>query len=358
MRFNSVLMHVTSASIAVFLFFCIVFAMNVARLPFYLDYKRFEMNIVIFTPFIDKAVWAFSGIVFSVLLFAVSVRKKAVGLRLVFLGLFVLVVASYVFVLMSGFDVNGILLFTIFGLVFLVFSFWHEKISFGSRKNLAVLVVLYGMFFLILIEVASLGRWIFHLFSPSLVFSDNSWSVAFAEAQIWSALYFVLPVLMMIFAFSWVGELTIKGFFGEKADSDVSEKGYMASCMARLKPSFIVVTVSVAVILFIGYYHFAVSGLFNYAFPGTDIPHYVEWLNKMKSMNAADALGYASRNDRFLYLVLQYVCCLVSGLSSEVLVTFVMPVILVLLLMFATFWLVKCGGQGLFVAASSMLVTA
>jgi hypothetical protein len=330
---------------------------NLLRIPFYLDYKQFEMNIVILTPFVDKVLWSFSGLVFSILLFAMFLKKGFKGSRVISLVLFVLVVASSVFALMSNFDVYGTLAFMIVGLVFLAFSFLQTKFIFGKSKNMMILVILYGMFLLLLIEVASLGRWVYNLFSPSLVFSDESWTIAFAETQISSILYFALPVLMMIFAFSWVGELTIKGLLGGTADSDDQKKGYIDTGILSLKPSLIVGIISIVAVLFLGYYHFAVSGLYNPAFPGTDVQYYIERLGEMKSMNAAEALSYATGNDRFLYLVFQYVCFSVSGMSPDVFVTFVMPVILVLLLMFSTFFLVKCSGQSLFYAASIMLVT-
>lgn len=356
MRLNTVLIHLSSVLVAVFLFFSVVFAVNMMRVPFYLDYKRFEVNIVVITPFVDGAVWVFSGLFGSVFLFFALLRKSVNVSRLIFLVLFVLVVAASVSALMSGFDVNAVLALTGSVFVFLVFSFWRAGFVFGGRKHLVVLVALYAVLFLLFVEVASLGRWVVHLFFPSFVFSGDSWNVAFAEAQIWSVLYFALPVLMMVFAFSWVGELAVKGVFGGET-SGSSEKGYVASWKSLLKPSLFVVLASVVIMFFVGYYHFAVSGLFNYGFPGTDVPHYVKWLSEMRDMGVADALGYASGNDRFLYLVLQYVCQVVSGLSAEVLVTFVMPVVLVFLLMFAAFWLVKSGGRNLFVASSCMLFT-
>ena len=356
MRLNSVLAHLSSVLVAVFLFFSVVFAVNMLRVPFYLGYKRFEANIVVFTPFVDGAVWGFSGLFGSAFLFFVLFRKSVNVSRLIFLVLFVLVVAASVSALVSSFDVNAVLALMGSALVFLGFSFWQAGFVFGGRKRLVFLVVLYAVLFLLFVEVASLGRWVVHLFSPSFVFSGDSWNVAFAEAQIWSVLYFVLPVLMMVFAFSWVGELAVKGFFGGET-SGSSEKGYVVSWKSLLKPSLFVVLASVVIMFFVGYYHFAVSGLFNYGFPGTDVPYYVERLSEMRSMGVVDALGYASGNDRFLYLVLQYVCLVVSGLSAEVLVTFVMPVVLVFLLMFAAFWLVKSGGRNLFVASSCMLFT-
>ena len=356
MKLNNALMHITSASLAVFLFFCVVFTANLLLIPFFLDYKQFEMNIVILSPLVDKALWTLSGIVFSALSVAMLLRKGPKGLRTISLALFVLVVFSSVYALMSSFDASGTIAMLFGGLIFSIFSFLRPKHVFGNRKNLITLIILYGMLLLLSVEIASLGRWVYNLFSPSLVFSDESWNIAFAEAQISSILYPVLPVLMMVFAFSWVGELTIKGLHGGE-DFEETKKGYTNSGTLSIKPSLLICAVSIAALLFLGYYNFAISGQYNPAFPGTDVQYYIERLTEMKSMNVAEALSNASRDDRFLYLVFQYACSSVSCTSPDLFVTFVMPILLTLLLMCSSFFLVKCSGQSPFQAASVMLVT-
>jgi hypothetical protein len=348
-------MHAASASMAIFLFFCIVFTANLLRIPFYLDYKEFEMNIVILTPFIDKVLWTFSGLVFSVLLFALFLKKRLKGSRAISS---VLVVAAYAFALMSNFDVFGTVAFMIGGLVFFSFSFLQTKFVFGNRKNMIVLVILYGMLLLLLIEVASLGRWVYHMFSPSLVFSDESWTIAFAETQISSILYPVLPAILIIFIFSWIGETVIKGFFAKDQGAHSKPEGnYVETKIKFIKPSLLVILVSVSAALFLGYYQSVVAGSFNSGFPGTDVPYYIQQLMEMKNFGFLDAIISVSKNDRFLYLVFQYSCFPGLGLSQKFFVTFVTPVLLTLFLMFSSFLFVRLG-HSQFYAVTTMLATA
>jgi len=351
-------MHAASASMAIFLFFCVVFTANLLRIPFYLDYKQFEMNIVILTLFIDKALWTFSGLVFSVLLFALFLKKGLKGSHAISSVLFVLVVAAYAFALMSNFDVFGTVAFMIGGLVFFSFSFLQTKFVFGNRKNMMVLVILYGILLLLSIEAASLGRWVYHMFSPSLVFSDESWTIAFAEAQISSILYPVLPVILIIFIFSWIGEIVIKGFFAKDEDAHSKPEGnYIEAKIKSIKPSLLVILASVSAALFLGYYQSVVAGNFNSGFPGTDVPYYIQQLMEMKNFGFLDAIISVSKDDRFLYCVFQYSCFPGLGLSQEFFVTFVMPVLLTLFLMFSSFLFVRLG-HSQFYAVTTMLATA
>jgi len=159
----------------------------------------------------------------------------------------------------------------------------------------------------------------------------------------------------MFFAFSWVGEFTFKGLLIKGKDRR-SADSHAFSDPKSLKASLAIALVSVCAALFLGYYNFAISGVFNPAFPGTDTPHYVGWLDNMTSSGPAGALGYAAGNDRFLYLVLQYFLFWFSGLSPEVFVTFSMPVVLTFLLMLSTFSLVRVGRSRLH-AVTAMVVT-
>lgn len=350
-------MHVTSASMAVFLFFCIVSTANLLRIPFYLDYKEFEMNIVILAPFADKILWVVSGLAFSILLFAISLKKGLKGLRAISVVLFVFVVVASVLAFFSNFSSFGIVTLLVAGLGFSLFSILMGKSVFGNRKNTMALVILYGILLLLLIEAASLARWIYNLFSPSLVFADASWSIAFAEVQISSVLYPVLSVLLIIFCFSWIGELTVKGFsVKDKSLASLPKENHIGLKIKSFRLSFLIIFFSVFAALFIGYYHSAVAGVFNQAFPGTDVPYYIQHLNEMRNSRFFDALSLASKDDRFLYLVFQYFCFPNLGLSPEFLVTYAMPVLLSFLLMISCFVFVR-SGQSSFHAITAMLVS-
>jgi len=356
-RLNTVLMHSSSALMAIFLFFCVVFTANLLRIPFYLDYKEFEMNIVILAPFIDKILWVISGVAFSILLFAIPLRKGLKGLHAISVVLFILVIVASAFALLSNFNSFGTIALLMAGLGFSLFSILKGKSFSGNSKNMMVLVIVYGILLLLLIEAASLARWIYNLFSPSFVFADASWSIAFAEVQISSILYPVLSIILIIFSFSWIGELTVKGFsMKDKSLVSWPKENYIGLKIKSFRLSLLIIFFSVVAISFIGYYHSAIAGVFNQAFPGTDVPYYIQHLNEMRNSGFFDALALASKDDRFLYLVFQYSCFPNLGLSPEFFVTYAMPVLLTFLLMISSFVFVR-SGQSSFHAVTAMLVT-
>jgi len=80
-----------------------------------------------------------------------------------------------------------------------------------------------------------------------------------------------------------------------------SADSHICSDSRSFKASLVVALVSACAALFVGYYNFAISGVFNSAFPGTDTPHYARWLSNMTGSGIAGALGYATGNDRFLF---------------------------------------------------------
>ena len=152
----------------------------------------------------------------------------------------------------------------------------------------------------------------------------------------------------------WIGEFTFKGLLIKSGD--VKARNVENRIPFRsFKISMIIVLSSVLSALFIGYYNYAAAGAYNSSFPGVDVPHYVKDLNYMLNSSVSEAFSYASRNDRFLYLLFQYLCFQVSGSSPEVFVGYYMPVILTVLLMLSTFLLVRV--RGLLQASTAMLVT-
>jgi hypothetical protein len=227
----------------------------------------------------------------------------------------------------------------------------------GAGK-MVFLTLFYGMLLLMTVEVGAFTRWVYDLVEPSPILADESWHVAFTEIQITNILYPLLPAILMVFAFCWIGEFTFKGLLmkGESAKTKVVNCGVLGHKFAPKIP-LIIGLVSVATCLFVSYYNFAIAGHFNPAFPGVDVPlHYTKYLREVSGMGLIDALRHVAENNRFLYLVFQYFCFRLSDLPIDTFVTYVMPVILTLLLMLATFLLVKVGRTA-FHAATAMLVT-
>jgi len=303
------LLHLSSILLALFVFYSVVFVANLFKIPFYLGYKRYIVNITVLSVEADKVLWIASITLFSAII--ILPRLK-----------------------------NGFTGFTVI-----------------LDREMLVLSIFYGMLILLAIEIASLACWIYNLFHLSFPFSGESWRFAFLETQLTNILYPALPVLLMFFAYSWVGEFTFKGLLtrGEENENE-NVSNDSISYFKSSKVSAIIIASSFVAALFIGYYNYAVAGVNNPGFPGVDVPHYIRWLKEMLNKNPSDALVYASENDRFLYLVLQYLCFFVSGSSPEGFVTYSMPVVLTFLLTLSTFFLVKTG-RSLPYASTAMLVT-
>jgi len=298
------LQHLSSFLFALSVFYSVVFAANLLGIPFYLGYKKYTMNIVVLSVTADRLIWAFSMAVFSVLLLVQYFRKE--------------------------FDWKSSLLLSLF----------------------------YGMLILMAIEVASFSRWVYNLFFPSPVFGDESWRMAFTEAQLTSILYPALPGILMFFSYSWIGEFTFKGLLTKNEKERKGSAGNVSiPYFKSRRVSIIIALSSIISAIFIGYYNYAIAGVYNPAFPGVDVPYYIERLNYMLNSTSIEAFGYASKDDRFLYLILQYLCYQFAGSSAEDFVTYSMPVVLMVLLMFSTFFLMRVG-RSLLHAATAMLVTA
>jgi len=303
------LLHVSSALLALFVFYSVVFAANLLKIPFYLGYKKYVINITVLSVEADRILWVASITLFS----AITVLRR----------------------LKNGFKGLKLIL----------------------NRDMLILSLFYGMLILLAIEIASLACWIYNLFHPSFPFSSESWHFAFTETQLTNILYPALPVLLMFFAYSWIGEFTFKGLLtGEEAKKETSNNDSI-SLFKSSKVSIILIVSSFVAALFVGYYNYAVAGTDNPGFPGVDVPYYIERLNYMLNSTFIEAISYASGDDRFLYLVLQYICFSVSGSSPEVFVTYSMPAILTFLLMLSTFFFVRAGGSVLH-ASTAMLVTA
>jgi len=307
-RFRSawkhLLLHFSSFLLALSVFYSVIFAANLLKIPFYLGYKKYTMNIVILSVTADKIIWASAIAIFSVLFIIQYFRKEF------------------------------------------------------NWKNSLILSLFYGMLILMAIEVASFARWVYNLFFPSLIFGDESWRIVFTEVQITNILYPALPVLLMFFAYSWIGEFTFKGLLikSEKRKKEDADDNNSVPYFKSLKISVIIASLSIISAIFISYYNFAIAGAYNPGFPGVDVPYYIEQLNYMLNSTSIEAFSYASKDNRFLYLILQYLCFQFAGSSTEAFVTYSMPLVLSFLLMSSTFFLVRVG-KSLLHAATAMLVT-
>jgi hypothetical protein len=346
-----VLRHAVSAFTAVAILFFGVYVANLLEIPFYLGYKRFIVNVTFTSQLGDTVLLALSFLACSGLLLVSNIRNNAKRLQFVaVLCQTATGMLAYAFLAnLNAYATVGLAMSAAALIAFLII----QSRVFSAAKTAVTLIVFYLVLALLIVEAMSLTRWLLHLFHPSPVFSDQSWLIAFAEAQLVNVFYPILPAILIFFSYSWVGELTFKFLTGTERTNDET----INPCrLAPAKITRVLISVSVLIAIFIGYYNYAIAGKYNPAFPGTDVPHYVKWLNEMLSKNPYDALTYASGNDRFLYLALQYLLFWPSGLSSETLVTYAMPVVLTLLFASSSFLLVRVARDN-FQSLTTMLIT-
>ncbi len=311
LRRDDFLLHLSSVTLALFIFYSVVFTANLLRMPFYVGYKKYIINITVLSVEADKILWAISIALFSVITFLRGSR--------------------------GGF----------------------KSLKSAINRDLLVLSLFYGMLVLAAIETASFACWIYNLFYPSLPFSGENWRFAFTEVQLTNILYPALPILVMFFAYSWVGEFTFKGLLARRESNRNEEADHDAPYFKSPIISIVIVAFSFVAALFVAYYNYAIAGVGNPGFPGVDVHlHYTKYLREVSGMSFLDALRHAAENDRFLHLVFEYLLFLILDdfMDIDTFVTYFMPFVLTVLLMLSTFMLVKVKKSS-FHAATAMLIT-
>ena len=339
--------HISAFSLSSFIFYSTILTANLLRIPFYLGYKRYTINITVLSPNIDNILWVASIILYSSLtvLYKLKVPHDKSGWAT--LALYGFILASATYHILS--DFSGYSLLTL-----LVASFSFIIISALTTGIHLALSLFYGTLLLSIIEFAALTCWTLHIPCPSQFINDSSWHACQLEIQLINILYPALPVLLLAFAYSWIGEFTFKGMMGGVEGEE--EKSVPNLNVQRA--SYIIGFLSALLLASTVYYNFLASKNYGEGFLGVDIPHYARWLEDMIDRSSPlEALNYASQNDRFLYLILQYLCFMpCSSIPPETFIAYFMPAILTLLHMLSTFLLVK-SEKGVFHGSLSMITS-
>ena len=77
------LLHVSSALLGLFVFYSVVFAANLLKIPFYLGYKKYIIDITVLSVEADRILWAASITLFSAInVHQVFLRFQQLLLRL------------------------------------------------------------------------------------------------------------------------------------------------------------------------------------------------------------------------------------------------------------------------------------
>jgi len=340
--------HISALSLSSFIFYSTILTANLLRIPFYLGYKRYTISITVLSPNIDNTLWVASIIIYSSLtvIYKLKVPHDKRGWATLILYGFVLASAAYH--ILTDFSVFSLLTLLAASLSFIILS----ALTKGIKLTLSLF---YGTLLLSIIEFAALICWTLHTPCPSQFINDSSWHTCLLEIQLINILYPALPMLLLAFAYSWIGEFAFKGMLGEK---EIEKRKESMPNLNLQRASYIIGFLSALLLVLIAYYNFLASKNYGEGFLGVDIPHYARWLKDTISRSSPlEALSYASRNDRFLYLVLQYLCFMpCSSIPPETFIAYFMPAILTLLHMLSTFLLVK-SEKGVFHGSLSMITT-
>ena len=345
---KTLISHISAFFLSFFILYSTILTANLLKIPFYLGYKRYTINITVLSPNIDNILWVASIILYSSLtvLYKLKVPHDKSGWAT--LALYGFIIASSTYHILSDFSGYGLLTLLAASLAFIILSTLTKGIN-------LTLSLFYSALLLSIIEFTALICWILHIPCPSQFINDSSWHACQLEIQLINIPYPALPVLLLAFAYSWIGEFIFKGMLGEKEGE--KEKESMPNLNVQ-RASYIIGFLSALLLAFTAYYNLLSSKNYGEGFLGVDVPHYAKWLEDMISQSSpVEALSYASHNDRFLYLILQYLCFMpCSSIPPETFIAYFMPAILTLLHMLSTFILVK-SEKGVFHGSLSMITS-
>ncbi len=342
---------ITLAS-SVNVFFGFVQLANLLGIKYYYFYSPKIIDIVIFSPVLDLAVWIVSFVVIVSVVLALSFLRKSLPRWISWFCLLTLAVALVSTVSLTlgvllgvplGFAVVGALIYFGFGCML--------------KRGFGVCLLLLGVFGLIIFfEAASLGTWVWNIFDYSFPFVDVwHWHFALVDLSLFNVFYGWTSWLLVALLYSWIwiplGKLVVAKV---KSLRTLSEK-VIISCgfgFLKLKNRFLFLSL----LLIIGfavlvscysYFNIAANSLV-----GSDSTAYFSWLEDMRLQGPAIAL----RQDRPLSNLFMYFIQFTFGLSSENVVK-IMPVVCCVGLSLAVFWFVRVGLRNDVLALTSGLFT-
>lgn len=306
---------------------------NLLNIAFNYNYVPEVINIVIFSPFADLWIWAFS-LLFTVL--AILLTKTLNHLSfprwlifpysLLFASLVVFLIdvrIATVFAVPLGFIVVG--LSALFGNVFRPF-----------RRADWVLITSIGVIALhVPIELASLSSWMLNAVNYDVPFGPGlRWKFPWIDLQMFNVLYPLTTLLFLALLYSWFWIPVFKSVLsriGRSASSGVHSIGRLNN--RRLAFGLIL---SVAASVFISSYPYI--HLPGSVLVGVDSLPYYDWLKQMVQEGPQTAF----LTDRPIFNLLMYFVKCVTPLSPVDVVR-VMPIILAACLSLVVFWFVKAG---------------
>ncbi len=320
---------------------------------FYHFYAKETVSIIIFSPYADWLVWLVS----AMLLAAAMVGRALLGPRDRRMPAWTVVPPLLLVACLAFFSYGnpaGAIASALLGFAAVAFPVYYGEGSFftGRRDALALVLACSGAL-LAAIEAASLCSWLINPFDYQWPFDATPrWVFPTADLNIFSALYPLVPFLILAILLCWVwvplrGRLLARlGKWGYALAAEVPPAGEV-----NARTQALVVSASAAIAGFIAYSpYFRLSTEY---LVGRDGFVYYNYLSKMTDIWSFTTVF----PDRPLLMLLLYSLREATGLPGEIIVRY-MPVPCAILLVLSAFWLVKTGTKDARLALLSAILTA
>ena len=351
-------------------FFGFLATVNALKMSFFLQYSR-TIQVNMFSPIVDLYIWF--GSIFIFLALSLILRYYGLRIRSLYSGIDICIISIGILLLFAqrisnqSFMVEGAAigapLILLGGLMHLTFHIARWSKAFPiSRRNAITVTIIYLSSLLIPMEFSALTFRILCAFNPANTFAKEK---ALLELQLSYSAYPLLPALYLAFLFSWIwipllllfnsrfGRTRFHGGFSKlrssirsfSVDQDDRPSGRTVVKWHGTGSSIILLS-SLLIGISLAYYPYFHGPSW---LVGTDT--YWRYLDPLQKILESDNRLMAAFQERHpAYLLILLALKTIASASGFLVVKF-MPMVSILLLALATFWLVEVGSKDEFLAS-------
>ena len=342
LNFSSIIL-----AVSINILFGLVKLINLLSIRFYYFYSSNVINIVFFSSSIDLWIWGVS-LLFIVLdmflmkiLFHLNFPRWIIFPYLLSLASLVFFLIDYriasIFTAPLGFIVVGLSVF--FGNGFLV----------AKREEVALLIAMGVLGFLITFELAALSSWLLNAFDHQVPFGSGlRWRFPWIDLQLFNVLYPLTSWLFLILLYSWIWIPALRHMLSRIRGGSLFKIQTLDKL--NIKSVTVGLLLSLATAIFVSSYSYI--HLPSSTLVGADSIFYYD---RLKEMQTGPYVAFES--DRPLFNLLMYFIMYVAALSPQAVVR-IMPVISAVSLNLAVFWFVKVGTKDVRLALLSSLFSS
>lgn len=333
---------------------------NLLNIRFYYFYFPQTINIIIFSPAIDWAIWVFSLLLIAFEMLFVKIRQDLCLPRWTILPFLMLLGSLAVFFVN---DTAAYLLIVPIGLFITSLSIYYGNGYFLVGREEAVELTLSCIAaLLILFELASASSWVSNVFDYEVPFGPGlRWKFPTFDLQLFNVLYPLTSWLFILFLYSWIWIPALKYAFPRVAALKRLSSSLKRGKLLRVQDTVsarklnrrylaLGLLLSLATAVFIAYYPYV--HLPNGTLVGSDSAAYYGWLTQL----AVKGPLAAFETDRPLPNLLMYSIQWATGSQPETVVR-ITPMILAVLLNLAVFWFVKQGTKDEHLALTASILS-